>query len=68
MVVGADVTHPQKGSGCPSMAAVVATSDESSNQYLGSGRLQKGKDEVSACKSHNTPVLTTISTFMTSEE
>ena len=47
MVVGADVTHPQKGSGCPSMAAIVATNDETSAQYLASGRLQKGKQEVS---------------------
>ena len=48
MIVGADVTHPGQGDrGIPSMAAVVATNDDSSSHYLGSARLQKSKDEVS---------------------
>ncbi len=49
MIVGADVTHPGQGiDNCPSMAAVVATDDEVSSRYLGSARLQKGRQEVSA--------------------
>ena len=46
MIAGADVTHPGKSSGCPSMAAVVATHDDLSGHYLGSARLQKGWEEV----------------------
>lgn len=46
MVVGADVTHPGDEEECPSIAAVVATNDEESFQYLGSARLQEGKQEV----------------------
>ncbi|KAF7867569.1 uncharacterized protein EAF02_009760 [Botrytis sinoallii] len=45
MVVGADVTHPGNEEGCPSIAAVVATDDDSRFQYLGSARLQEGKQE-----------------------
>lgn len=49
MIVGADVTHPGKSlDNCPSMAAVVATNDHRSGHYLGSARLQKGKQEVSS--------------------
>ena len=47
MIVGADVTHPPKGvEQCPSMAAVVATNDDNSYQYLGSARLQPARKEV----------------------
>jgi len=46
MIVGADVTHPGKGISCPSMAAVVATSDDHSFHYLASARLQAGKEEA----------------------
>ncbi|KAM0125610.1 hypothetical protein ACHAO1_010533 [Botrytis cinerea] len=45
MVVGADVTHPGDEEGCPSIAAVVATDDNSQFKYLGSARLQEGKQE-----------------------
>ncbi|TGO86607.1 hypothetical protein BPOR_0290g00070 [Botrytis porri] len=45
MVVGADVTHPGDEEGCPSIAAVVATDDDSQFQYLSSARLQEGKQE-----------------------
>ncbi|ESZ91812.1 hypothetical protein SBOR_7807 [Sclerotinia borealis F-4128] len=45
MVVGADVTHPGDEEERPSIAAVVATNDEESFQYLGSARLQEGKQE-----------------------
>ncbi|KAF5868778.1 putative argonaute-like protein [Botrytis fragariae] len=45
MVVGADVTHPGDEEGCPSIAAIVATDDDSRFQYLGSARLQEGKQE-----------------------
>ncbi|TGO21637.1 hypothetical protein BPAE_0208g00070 [Botrytis paeoniae] len=45
MIVGADVTHPGDEEGCPSIAAVVATNDDSRFQYLGSARLQEGKQE-----------------------
>ncbi|TVY90425.1 Protein argonaute, partial [Lachnellula willkommii] len=44
MVVGADVTH-STSENCPSMAAIVATNDDVSNQYLGSARLQNGEQE-----------------------
>lgn len=46
MVVGADVTHPGDEEVCPSIAAVVATDDNSQFKYLGSARLQEGKQEV----------------------
>ncbi|KAB8292552.1 hypothetical protein EYC80_008261 [Monilinia laxa] len=48
MIIGADVTHPSPenaAKGCPSIAAVVATNDDINNLYLGSARLQKGKQE-----------------------
>jgi len=43
MVIGADVTHPSPGCipGCPSIAAVVGSIDESGGKYLGSMRLQQ---------------------------
>jgi eukaryotic translation initiation factor 2C len=49
MIIGADVTHPKEGQQhiCPSMAGVVATDQDNSSCYLGSARLQKGKEEVS---------------------
>ena len=49
MIVGADITHPKEGQqdSCPSMAVVVATDQDDSSCYLGSARLQKGKQEVS---------------------
>ncbi|KAA8564202.1 hypothetical protein EYC84_011148 [Monilinia fructicola] len=50
MIIGADVTHPSPenaAKGCPSIAAVVATNDDINNLYLGSARLQKGKQEAS---------------------
>jgi hypothetical protein len=49
MIIGADVTHPKEGHqhSCPSMAGVVATDQDDSSCYLGSARLQKGKEEVS---------------------
>lgn len=46
MIVGADVTHPGNEEGCPSIAAVVATDDDRRFQYLGSARIQEGKQEV----------------------
>ncbi|KAH6666296.1 Piwi domain-containing protein [Halenospora varia] len=46
MIVGADVTHPGTAAeGCPSMAGVVATADDTSFTYLASARLQKSKQE-----------------------
>ncbi|KAF7857920.1 hypothetical protein EAF04_009277 [Stromatinia cepivora] len=51
MIMGADVTHPSPENaarGCPSIAAVVATNDDENNLYLGSARLQKGKQEFIA--------------------
>ncbi|KAF8848371.1 Piwi-domain-containing protein [Acephala macrosclerotiorum] len=46
MIVGADVTHPgQFAEGCPSMAAVVATIDDTSGHYLGSARQQDSRQE-----------------------
>jgi eukaryotic translation initiation factor 2C len=50
VVLGADVTHPSPGCipGCPSIAAVVGSIDESGGKYLGSMRLQeRGNKEVS---------------------
>lgn len=48
MIVGADVTHPGKGTDvtCPSIAGIVATHDPRYVQYLGSARLQTNKNEV----------------------
>lgn len=63
MIVGADVTHPAKGSeGCPSIAAIVATNDDMSSHYLGSARLQKSKDEVMI----HTPILGYCNQLLTS--
>ena len=47
MVIGADVSQPTGGSvtHCPSVAAVVASSDEYAVTYPGSLRLQKSKQE-----------------------
>lgn len=46
IVIGADVTHPtQHAGGCPSSVAVVATTDVTSHQYLGSARLQSSRQE-----------------------
>ncbi|CAG8960888.1 hypothetical protein HYFRA_00002425 [Hymenoscyphus fraxineus] len=46
MIVGADCTHPGAGvEHCPSIAAIVATNDDESSQYLGSARLQKRRQE-----------------------
>jgi len=50
MVLGADVTHPSPGCvpGCPSIAAVVGSIDESGGKYLGSMRIQqRGNKQVS---------------------
>jgi hypothetical protein len=49
IIVGADVTHPKEAQqhSCPSMAGVVATDQDNSSCYLGSARLQKGRQEVS---------------------
>jgi eukaryotic translation initiation factor 2C len=49
MVVGADVTHPNKDSPeeCPSMAGLVATYEADYAHYLPSARLQVHNDEVS---------------------
>ena len=52
LVLGADVTHPGKGSitGCPSIAAIVGSVDGLGGRFLGSMRLQsKDKKEVSFC-------------------
>lgn len=50
MVMGADVTHPGPGSvtHCPSIAAVVASTDRFAVNYPGSLRLQTSKQEVIA--------------------
>ncbi|KUJ10382.1 uncharacterized protein LY89DRAFT_710700 [Mollisia scopiformis] len=46
MFVGADCTHPrQSAKSCPSIAAIVATTDDTSSQYLGSARLQPSRQE-----------------------
>jgi hypothetical protein len=52
MIVGADVTHVEKGSesGLPSMAGLVATYDIDSGRYLASARLQTGNVEVMSFK------------------
>lgn len=48
MVVGADVTHPGSSSVqyCPSIAAVVASTNRDCVKFPGSMRLQRGKTEV----------------------
>ncbi|CAN9251435.1 unnamed protein product [Alternaria alternata] len=49
LVLGADVTHPGKGSltGCPSIAAIVGSVDDLGGHFLGSMRLQsKEKKEI----------------------
>lgn len=60
MIVGADVTHPKEGleDACPSIVGVVATDEDNSSCYLGSARLQKGKQEVNT--------LTTVMTILNS--
>ena len=49
MMVGIDVTHPGPGSieGTPSIAAVVASVDDSFVQFPASMRIQESKKEVS---------------------
>lgn len=49
MIVGADVTHPGPASVkfCPSIAGLVATTDDGFARYAGSARLQTNKREVS---------------------
>lgn len=49
MMVGIDVTHPGPGSreGTPSIAAVVASVDDSFVQFPASLRIQQTKKEVS---------------------
>jgi hypothetical protein len=53
IVFGADVAHPPVGAvaGYPSIACVVASSDEHLQNYPGSMRLQAGRQEVSALPS-----------------
>jgi eukaryotic translation initiation factor 2C len=49
LVLGADVTHPSNGAipGCPSVAALVGSVDDTGGKFLGSLSLQsKGKKEV----------------------
>ncbi|CZT20221.1 uncharacterized protein RCC_06078 [Ramularia collo-cygni] len=50
IVVGADVTHPGRGSvqHCPSVAAVVASTDPFAVNYPGSMRLRRSKQEMIA--------------------
>jgi hypothetical protein len=47
IIFGADVTHPSPGSvrHCPSIAAVVATTDKDPTVYVGEPRLQTSKQE-----------------------
>jgi eukaryotic translation initiation factor 2C len=50
LVLGADVTHPSGGAlpGCPSIAAVVGSTEETGGRFLGSVQLQsEGNKEVS---------------------
>jgi len=52
LVLGADVTHPGKGSiaGCPSIAAIVGSVDNRGGRFLGSMRLQsQDNKEVCTC-------------------
>ena len=51
MMVGIDVTHPGPGSreGTPSIAAVVASVDDSFVQFPASLRIQASKKEVGYC-------------------
>jgi hypothetical protein len=53
MMVGIDVTHPGPGSreGSPSIAAVVASTDDNFVQFPASLEIQKGKKEVRVYKS-----------------
>ncbi|KAK3673508.1 hypothetical protein LTR78_006742 [Recurvomyces mirabilis] len=48
IVLGADVTHPMGhcAPGCPSVAAVVGSTDDHFAQFPGSMRLQQGRQEV----------------------
>jgi eukaryotic translation initiation factor 2C len=51
LVLGADVTHPSNGAllGCPSVAALVVSVENTGGRFLGSLSLQtKGKKEVSS--------------------
>lgn len=50
MMVGIDVTHPgiRAKWGSPSIAAVVANSDDEFVQFPGSIGIQKGREEVSS--------------------
>ena len=54
MMVGIDVTHPGPGSreGTPSIAAVVASVDDSFVQFPASLRIQASKKEVAIWVSH----------------
>ena len=47
IILGADVTHPLKGSSMPSIAAVVGSVDKCFSRYAGSVRYKKGGKEVS---------------------
>jgi len=47
IILGADVTHPLKGSSKPSIAAIVGSVDKHLSRYLGSVRYQPGGKEVS---------------------
>jgi hypothetical protein len=47
IILGADVTHPLKGSSISSIAAVVGSVDEYFSRYAGSVRYQQGGKEVS---------------------
>lgn len=68
MVVGADVTHPGPFSdGCPSIAAIVATTNEEAYHFLGSARLQKSKGEVGIFSFFLSVLLTSASTLKTSK-
>ena len=55
MMVGIDVTHPGPGSrdGTPSIAAVVASVDDSFVQFPASLRIQESKKEVSCHSMHS---------------
>ncbi|KAF2648958.1 stem cell self-renewal protein Piwi, partial [Lophiostoma macrostomum CBS 122681] len=48
LVLGADVTHPGVGSleGCPSIAAVVGSVDDTGGKFLGDYRPQPSKEEI----------------------
>lgn len=58
MVLGADVTHPQKGQSVdhtPSISAVVGSYENTYSLYPGSLRLQKSKQEVRSARFQLTP-------------